>query len=100
MSVNVVNFSGFEPGFIQSPLHCLGGTLPGLNGGSNMIGISAGSVGYHLSQNIGPSLLGMGKAFQDKDASSFTDDKAIVLGIKGAGGKLWLIVSGGYESAV
>jgi len=51
-----------------------------------MEGVSTGSVGNELSQNVSSSLLGMGKVFQDKNASSFTNDEAIAFSVKGTGG--------------
>ena len=86
MSINIINFIRFESGFIQCYLHGYGGALSGLNWRCNVIGISAGSISYNFSQNIGPSPLGMGKLFQDKNASSFTDNETITFSIKGAGG--------------
>ena len=51
-----------------------------------MDSITAGAVPNYLSQDLSPTLLGEGEAFQDEDGRPFTNGKTITLSIKRTGG--------------
>ena len=64
-----------------------------------MIGISAGAVSRHLSQNRCPARFGKVQVFQNQDGCAFADYKAIPLGIERPGGFFGRIIALGKSFA-
>ena len=94
MGIDIVDLGWAKMGLVERCLHGSGGTLPVGKGLGNMEGIGAGPIGDDFSQDIGAARLSILKILKNKDGRPLADDKAITLGIKGAGGLLWLAVPG------
>ena len=68
MGVNIVDFTGSQPGFVESHLHGPNGAVTTCIRLGNMVGIPADSVSNDFRQDIYPPFPGKGQVLQDKCA--------------------------------
>ncbi len=86
MSIDIIDFSSSQPSLIKCHLHRPSCPLPIFVWLRDVVGVGTGSIGSNFSQDVSPPLLGMGEVFQDKDAGSIANNKAIAFSIYGARG--------------